>query len=251
MSRPRTILSHGRRPSQTPRRNGSSEGNRRVPGLAPKRRLKHTALVASALSLPLLLSGCSMEWASMSPSVSMAKTDVKSVASVTKPSPTATPSASSTPAATASTDPFADGELAEGSLKHSKPVGDHALVIIYWTDGTSTDVYLSAELEGADREHAVKVTRFAATLSSDGTETPLADDQGEFVLTPPFSYTSALALPAGTAETGTTLDIRFDLLVETAPGSGAFYRQTVLDTVALNAGSTRSSSEVVSEGAAQ
>lgn len=250
MSRPRTILSHGRRPSQTPRRSGTSAGNRRVPGLAPKRRLKHAALVASALSLPLFLSGCSMEWASMSPSVSMAKTDVKNVATVTKPSPT--PSASSTPAVTATPDPFADGDLAGGSVEHSKPVGDHALVINYWTDGVSTDVHLSAELEGADRDHAVKVTRFAATLSGgDGAETPLADDQGEFVLTPPFSYTSALALPAVTGESSTTLDIRFDLLVETAPGSGAFYRQTVLDTVALNAGSTRSSSEVVSEGAAQ
>lgn len=54
------------------------------------------------------------------------------------------------------------------------------------------------------------------------------------MLTPPYSYTSALALPK-TAESASTLSIRFDLLLETAPGSGAFYRQTVLDTVALHA----------------
>jgi hypothetical protein len=101
----------------------------------------------------------------------------------------------------------------------------------------------------------VKVTRFAATLdSSDGSSVPLADDQGEFVLTPPYSYTSALAVPDETAaltnRTSRTIDVRFDLLIETAPGSGAFYRQTVLDTVALNATSGSSSSEVagVSEG---
>ncbi|GAB3244056.1 hypothetical protein [Kineosporia babensis] len=233
MSRPGTILSPGERPSQTPRRNSTTAGQRRVPG----KRLKQTALAASFLTLPLLLSGCSTEWASMSPSITMDSADLAPVSSVSTPGPT--PSTEPSPAPTEA-NPFAGGDLAGGSLRHQLPVGDHSLVINYWTGDadSATNVHLSAELKGADRKHAVKVTRFAATLKSAGTETALADDQGEFVLTPPYSYTSALAVPASTDATSRSLDVRFDLLVETAPGSGAFYRQTVLDTVALNAADT-------------
>lgn len=249
MSRPSTILSPGERQSRTPRHESTTLSNGRVPG----RRLKRVALAASFLALPVLLSGCSTEWASMSPSLTAKKPATENVSLNTTPSPTATASAptETTPEAeptaaattTSSSNPFAAGELAGGSAKHTLPVGDYDLAVSYWTDGTaSSDVHLSATLKGADRKHAVKVTRFAASLDgSDGTDVPLADDQGEFVLTPPYSYTSALALPTSESKataTGTvtrTIDVRFDLLLETAPGSGAFYRQTVLDTVALNA----------------
>jgi hypothetical protein len=135
------------------------------------------------------------------------------------------------------------------------PIGNHQLVVNYWTDSSlATEaggdvIHLSASLKGADRKHAVKVTRFAATLdSTTGSQVssvPLADDQGEFVLTPPYSYTTALALPttpatqtAALAASTRTLSIRFDLLVETAPGSGTYFRQTVLDDVVLSRGSS-------------
>ena len=256
MSRPSTTLSPDERPSQTPRRTRLTGSKRPVPG----RRFRTAALAASILTLPVLLSGCSTEWASMSPSLSVKKPNLESVANVSTATPTATPTSTATATATpaptttgTTADPFAGGELAAGSVKHTQPVGDHSLVISYWTDGTTGEVHLSATLKGADQKHAVKVTRFAASLdSSDGTDVSLADDQGEFVLTPPYSYTSALAVPDPTATAGVTrtIDVRFDLLLETAPGSGAFYRQTVLDTVALNATSGSSSSEVAgaSEG---
>ncbi len=252
MSRPSTTLPAGERLSPTPRRTRTGS-KRPVPG----RRFRTAALAASILTLPVLLSGCSTDWASMSPSLSVKKPNTESVASISKVTPTATATATANPTATpavtptATTDPFAGGELAGGSVKHTQQVGDHSLVISYWTDGDTGEVHLSATLKGADQKHAVKVTRFAASLdSSDGTDLQLADDQGEFVLTPPYSYTSALAVPDATATTTVTrtIDVRFDLLVETAPGSGAFYRQTVLDTVALNSASGSSSSEVVSEG---
>ena len=260
MSRPGKIKFHGRRPSQTPRRTSStsapSSTDERL-GRVPGRSVRRIALAASILTLPLLLSGCSGEWASMSPSLTAKKPEMENVAKVTTATPEATPGSTPSATSTSPANPFADGDLADGSLKHSQQVGDHSLVINYWTDGNGTaDVHLSAELKGADSDHAVKVTRFAASVdSSDGSTVPLADDQGEFVLTPPFSYTSALALPdrpdpgaAADTEVSSTIDVRFDLLVETTPGSGAFYRQTVLDTVALNASS---SSEVVSEGASE
>jgi hypothetical protein len=134
---------------------------------------------------------------------------------------------------------------------HQLPIGNHTLVVHYWTDGTlSTEagsdvVHLSAALKGADSKHAVKVTLFTASVEtatgSQVSTVQLANDQGEFILTPPYSYTTAIALPAtpaaSTATAGTeTLSIRFDLLVETAPGSGAYFRQTVLDDVVLTRG---------------
>lgn len=235
MSRPH----RGRRPSQTPIRTSSTASKTQQTGRVPGRNARRVALAASFLTLPLFLSGCSGEWASMSPSLTAKKPNLEKVSQVTTPEPTATATATPTPEATPA-NPFAGGDLENGALKHDRQVGDHSLVINYWTNGgTDPDVHLSAELKGADRDHAVKVTRFAASLdSSDGTSVPLADDQGEFVLTPPYSYTSALALPTQEADPGRTsrtIDVRFDLLLETAPGSGAFYRQTVLDTVALNA----------------
>jgi hypothetical protein len=165
----------------------------------------------------------------MSPSLTAGQPKLENVSKVTTSTPTAAPTPTATPEAVPAK---IGGDLANGSLQRSRPVGDDALVISYWTEGDDSDVHLSAVLKGADRKHAVKVTRFAATVgTADGGEVSLADDQGEFVLTPPYSYGSALALP----ETAQTLSIRFDLLLETAPGSGAFYRQTVLDTVALRA----------------
>ena len=152
---------------------------------------------------------------------------------------------------TTGTSATSSGDLDQGSLVHQVSTNGHLLVIRYWTDGTpaseagSPVVHLSATLKGADRKHAVKVTRFSATLETAvpggaaGT-VQLADDRGEFVLTPPYSYTTALALPvttSGTTATPTrTLSIGFDLLVETAPGSGTYFRQTVLDQVVLSRG---------------
>jgi len=214
-------------------------------GRVPGRRLRDLTLITSGLAAVLLLSGCSTQWASMSPSISrsQATTDTvattssavpASTASTTGTSTTGTSDGSATSSASAApTDPFTGGELADGSVQHIRATGDADLVIRYWTEGTGTAVRLSALLRGTDRRHAVKVTGFTATgRTADGSDRVLVDDQGEFVLTPPYSYTSALALPTQGTPVASIV-VRFDLLVETEPGSGAFYRQTVLDTVAL------------------
>jgi len=54
------------------------------------------------------------------------------------------------------------------------------------------------------------------------------------VITSPFSYTTALSLaPSAKTATSLTVYVQFDLLVETAPGAGTWFRQTVLDTLQL------------------
>jgi hypothetical protein len=197
------------------------------------RRAARLTLAGLALSAPFLLGACSTQWSSMSPSV---KTVHKSTVTTQRVQPAAIEPASSKISKTKPN--TSTGDLDQGSLVHQVATDGHLLVIHYWTDGQlSTEagapvVHLSAALKGADRKHAVKVTRFAASLETTGGSTQLADDRGEFVLTPPYSYTTALAVPAGTGTR--TLAISFDLLVETAPGSGSYFRQTVLDQVVLS-----------------
>lgn len=136
--------------------------------------------------------------------------------------------------------PAERGDLFAGSLMRKLPAGDRTLVIAYWTDAdpatlsatTPTIVKLAARLEGGDSKNTVKVSRFLATADDGSTSTTLAEDRGEFVITPPYAYGTALTIrPSNPTTTSVGLSIQFELLVETAPGSGAYFRQTVLDTV--------------------
>ena len=72
-------------------------------------------------------------------------------------------------------------------------------------------------------------------IQDDGTKrVTAATDNGRFDVTPPYPYNTVVTLPAAT--TGATtlaLTIRLDLLVETAPKSGSYYRSTALDTLTL------------------
>ncbi|SFL06546.1 hypothetical protein [Geodermatophilus ruber] len=134
------------------------------------------------------------------------------------------------------------GELDSGSVTHSLAAGDRSVVIDYWTaqeasTWTAEDaktVQLSAHVEGGENATVITVTRFVTTADDGASRTVVAEDRGEFALTPPFSYTTALSLPeSSTDATSVTLYVQFDLLVETEPGSERFYRQTVLDTLEL------------------
>jgi hypothetical protein len=127
-------------------------------------------------------------------------------------------------------------------LTRKLSAGERTLVIDYWTDAdpaslsasTPTVLQLTAHIENGDKEHAVKVSRFLATSDDGSAPATVSDDRGEFVLTPPFSYGTALTLrPTNVAAPSITVSIHFDLLVETEPGSGAFFRQTVLDNVRI------------------
>ena len=229
-----------------------------TPTTAPRRLIAGAAVLAAGT---LLVSGCSMpQVANMSKDLS--KTTTKAAAH-TAPKPTATPTATATAAATATptaapstvapaaaASPVDLGDLAFGTLTRKLNAGNRNLVVTYWTKQNPNAVsatspmilQLSAHMEGGDPRDAVKVSRFSAVFTDGSRIDTVADDRGEFIITPPFSYGSALTLrPSVDAPSMATLTVEFDLLVETAPGTGTYFRQTVLDNVRIafrGAGST-------------
>jgi hypothetical protein len=195
------------------------------------------ALIASALAAGL--AGCTFPDVSMSPGVSM-----PSAASTTEATTaSAAPTTGAQEAAARPTAPKrVSGDLDTGTVTHKLAAGARTVVIDYWTDedakdwtaaGTKT-IQVSAHLEGGVAQEAVKVTRFVVTVDDGSTRTTAAEDRGEFMITPPFSYTTALSiLPSPADTTALTVYIQFELLVETEPGSQQYFRQTVLDTLRL------------------
>ncbi|KNC18693.1 hypothetical protein AC792_10785 [Arthrobacter sp. RIT-PI-e] len=140
-------------------------------------------------------------------------------------------------------------DLDAGSVSHTLSAASRNLVIDYWTDADVSEltpestpiVRVSARMDGADDGTAISVTRFNAQVQSLGTE--LANDTGSFAIAPPYAYTTAVSLPANPTAHSTEVLITFDLLTETAPGSGVFTRQTILDTVTLGYAQPPSSSD--------
>jgi hypothetical protein len=134
------------------------------------------------------------------------------------------------------------GDLDTGSATHVLPAGDRTVVIDYWTDDLATEwtpedlktVKVSAHLEDDTSEQTVLVTRFVATADDGAARTTVVEDRGEFALTPPFSYGTVLSLqPSGDDAEVLTLYVQLELLVETEPDSGRYFRQTVLDSLVL------------------
>ncbi len=208
-------------------------------------------LLAAALSV----SACSWQTLSMSASVngpvkatavnpSSASTSRSASAggSAAKATAKSTGSVSMTVAAPL---PLVRGALASGSAVHILSAGSRNLVVNYWTTqnvGTwtsnlSVPINVSAHMEDSDTAHAVEVTQFKATLATDASANviTLMDDNGQFVITPPYSYGSVLIMPAEPATAhSATISVQFDLLIETAPKSGQYFRQTVLDTLVIS-----------------
>jgi hypothetical protein len=160
-------------------------------------------------------------------------------ASTTTPATSSRASAGTQEAAATAT--RAPGDLDTGSITHSVAAGDSTVVLDYWTTDDATAwtaadvkaIQLSAHIEGGTGA-ATKVTRFVATVDDGTSRTQISEDRGEFVITPPFSYATALSLaPSAKSATSLTVYVQFDLLVETAHGAGTWFRQTVLDTLHL------------------
>ena len=202
---------------------------------------------AFALGAALLtgLTGCEWPDVSMSPDLeaSAPATTAAAARSSEAPEPADGTAAGETAGVAAPPTPVRPaGDLDAGSLTRTLPAGDRTVVVDYWTTDqaiawTAADdktIQVAAHVEGGDAETEVLVTRFAAT-TDDGTARVLAaEDRGEFALTPPFSYTTALTLTEATpTATSLTVTVQFDLLVETEPGSSRYFRQTVLDTLEL------------------
>ena len=197
---------------------------------------------AAALALSAaLLAGCQLPDVSMSPGLTADAADE------TKPAPRTAAATTEAAAATSTAPARPAGDLDSGSLTRTLAAGDRTVVVDYWTADQATTwtaeddktIQLAAHVEGGDTTDddeipEVLVTRFAVTGDDGTTRALVAEDRGEFALTPPFSYTTALSLP-GAPSSGEvlTLSVQFDLLVETEPESQRYYRQTVLDTLEL------------------
>ncbi len=197
------------------------------------------ASLAAGAALLAGLTGCEWPDVSMSPGLA---TDAAESTHDTGATTDARAGATRAAAAPETADARPAGDLDSGSLTRTLAAGDRTVVVDYWTPQqaatwTAADdktVQLSAHVEGGDTDTEVLVTRFAATTDDGTTRTLAAEDRGEFSLTPPFSYATALSLPgSGQAADTLTLSVQFDLLVETEPGSERYFRQTVLDVVEL------------------
>lgn len=205
--------------------------------MSVRRNGRRLGAVASFGALVALLAGCTLPNVSLSPGLSQAAA-AKTTSVARSPSPAATPSAT----ATATTPERPTGDLDNGSVTHPLAAGARTVVVDYWTtqnakewraSGTKT-IQVSAHVEGGGTLSTVEVTRFLA-IADDGTQRiTAAQDDGQFVVTPPFSYSNVVTLLASSPRsTGVTLYVQFDLLIETGKNSGEFYRQTVLDTLTL------------------
>lgn len=211
---------------------------------SPVRRSRASVAGLGALAV-LTLTGCELPDVSMSPSVTPSEGTAAASPSA-RPSPAPSPS----PVAARATATRPSGDLDAGTLTRKLPAGSRSVVLDYWTDedaahwtaDAAKSLRVSAHIELAEDdtvsvygvERLMKVTRFAATVDDGSSRSVVAEDRGEFAVMPPYSYTTALILPP--SPTGTSqlvLSVQFDLLVETEPGSGVFFRQTVLDSLRL------------------
>jgi hypothetical protein len=213
---------------------------------APTSRKRHAKagvkMLVSSIGLATVVAGCSLPHVA---SMSSNRPTPKSSQSPKSPAPTATPSATASPIAAtkvAASLATPGGDLANGSLTRYLDAGSRKLVVNYWTSQDpaqwtatrSTVVNLAAHIENGDKDHAVLVSDFKATLDDGTAVTTIADDKGAFTLTPPYAYSSALVLRAHPGATSATVILKYDLLVQTAPGLMAYFRQTVIDTIHIN-----------------
>jgi hypothetical protein len=220
----------------------------------PARRKRHAtgaALSILAFTTALTLSGCSIPGLP-GPTGAPATGQPADLVSVSATTPTA---AATQPAATVATPVTAPappprkapvpvwkpvrGDLASGSKTHRLGAAAHTLIIDYWTTedpsawspDSSPIINLNARIGGASTGEAVKVTRFNARVDALGAV--LANDTGSFAIDPPYAYSSGVVVPANPKATSTKIVFTIDLLTETAPGTGIFTRQTILDSLTI------------------
>lgn len=214
-----------------------------------------TALPALSLATVLALTGCSVP-GMPGPTGAPGPAPARQVAAITPLEPAATPEPSSpapatatpSPAATPATTPVAapapvpvviTNDLANGSVSHDLGAAGNHLIVDYWTTSNVTTwtpesspiIQLSAKVAGTIEDKIIKITRFNARV--DALSAVLANDTGDFAIGDPDSYSSAVLIPSHPGATNTRIVFTFDLLTETAPGTGVFTRQTVMDSLTI------------------
>ncbi|GAA1604855.1 hypothetical protein [Actinoplanes couchii] len=156
--------------------------------------------------------------------------------------PTAEPSPSVSVSASSSAAARVSGPLDTGSVVHKVKQGTFTVTLTYWTSdnaklytaASDKTLNIAAHIEDTDSTHRITATT-VQVLQDDGTKrTDVRTDNGKFDVTPPYPYNTVVTLPAATAgASALTLTVRMDLLVETAPKAGTYYRSTALDTLTL------------------
>jgi hypothetical protein len=160
-----------------------------------------------------------------------------------KPAGSPSAKASPTASAVAATPPArSSGPLDTGTVTHRLKQGNFSVKLTYWTsdnakvyaaEGLKT-INVAAHIEDTGNKNRITISTFQV-IQDDGTNrATVATDNGEFDVTPPYPYNTVVTLPAATpGAAALTLSVRLDLLVETAPKTGSYYRSTALDTLTL------------------
>ena len=165
----------------------------------------------------------------------------------------ATPTRSSTPTAPATITPIVN-ELATGSAHHTLQAGDIALSVDYystlsmdqWTAEANKPLTFSLQgTLGSDQGQSIYLSRVSLTPAVSGPTGPLTSpspitDQSStapgYYIKAPYTYSQTFILPAlDPSATSVTLSFTYEILLQTAPGSGDYAKQTASDqlTVAI------------------
>jgi hypothetical protein len=166
-------------------------------------------------------------------------------------SPTRSGTAAPTPAATIT--PVIN-ELATGSAKHMLQAGDISLTVDYystlsmdqWTAEANKPLTFSLNgVLGNDQGQSFYLSRVTLTPAVNGSDgalpapnpsTDQAAVQPGYYIKAPYSYSQTFILPAlDPAATSVTLSFTYEILLQTAPGSNDYAKQTATDqlTVAI------------------
>lgn len=191
-------------------------------------RWRRCALAVTAVAAIGTLSGCGgASFATMTPN--LPETKPESSAKVVEDVPVAPVRAATPPERSPS-------DLELGSHTAKRNAGPVTVVIDYWTDqvadewtGQPATVSFALRLARPITKSDIRISQVRVTADD---RSVVLEDRGRFAIRPPFSYGSGFVTPA-TDDEEMTLRLQADLLIETEPGSGAYFRQTVFDTLHL------------------
>lgn len=164
---------------------------------------------------------------------------------------TESPTPSKAPTPTATITPIIN-ELATGSTQHDLQAGDISLTVTYystlsmdqWTAGANKPLSFSMVGKlGSDQGQKIylsRVTLTSAVTGPDGSLTPPAplSDQAAvapgYLIKDPYSYSQTFIIPAlDPAATSMTLSFTYEILLQSAPDSGDYAKQTASDQLTI------------------
>ena len=143
-------------------------------------------------------------------------------------------------------------ELATGSAKHTLQAGDISLAIDYystlsmdqWTAEANKPISFSMTgTLGTDQGQSFYLSRVTVTPAVSGPDgslpaPPAVTDQSSvapgYYIKDPYSYSQTFIIPALDPDaTSITLSFTYEILLQTAPGSGDYAKQTAADQLTI------------------